>query len=150
MYVYAFLRGGVTASSQANWLSKQLDKLTKISSPTIQESSDAAPTNSSRWIKVYEGKYFTTYIDRRSMKAEGQAQSREVSGWFKRVYTPTASYYLGVNSGGQVKPDTITHSIYKGCYRVNEYNAATFTYYDVHNNLIYEGTLSSDHYYGSW
>lgn len=137
----------VTVPTHASWLSKTLDRLT---SPVNQESVDSAPSQQSeRWIKVEENSLYTTYVDRRTFKAEGTAQYRKVSGYFKREFTPVGSQWLGNNSNGRVKPDTITYSIYHASYGVNscQLDSASYSiyghtnYYDVNGNLIYTGYL---------
>lgn len=136
----------VTIPSQASWLSKTLDRLT---SPVSQESVDSAPSQQSeRWIKVEENNLYTTYLDRRTVTTNGQAQSREIIGYFKREFTPIGSQWLGNNSNGSVKPDTIKYVIYKatyGVYRCTYYNRA-WNYYDVNGNLIYQGHLPDTDY----
>ena len=143
-----------TADVDASWWSKTMKKLDKWASQSSSSSSSsssggvvAEPTandaKSNRWIEVQKNQYYTTYVDRRSFKAEGTAQNRMVRAYFKRVYTPIGSQVLGNNSNGRVKPDVITYSITEGQYFVNSYYESWSTphYYDVHGNLIYEGQL---------
>lgn len=152
-----------TADVDASWWSKTMKKLDKWASQSSSSSSSsssggvvAEPTandaKSNRWIEVQKNQYYTTYVDRKSFKAEGTAQNRRVTAYFKRVYTPIGSQVLGNNSDGRVKPDVITHSIAEGRYRVDSYDEAFNTpfqypqYYDVHGNLIYNGVLQDYHY----
>lgn len=137
-------------TSDASWLSKTLDKISNagtISSSDVNQEPDA---KADRWIKVEENQYYTTYIDRRSAKATGTAQNRKVSAYFKREFSPIGSQWLGEASNGKVRPDVITYVIYHATYAVNRcyedssYNSFAFKYphyYDVNNNLIYEGRL---------
>lgn len=149
-----------TADVDASWWSKTMKKLDKWASQSSSSSSSsssggvvAEPTandvKSNRWIEVQKNQYYTTYVDRKSFKAEGRAQDRRVTAYFKRVYTPIGSQVLGNNSNGRVKPDVITHSIAEERYKVNSYDDAWSTphYYDVHGNLIYEGRLQD---YSGW
>lgn len=132
----------VCIPTNASWLSKTWDKLT---SPVSQSSVDSAPSQKSeRWIKVEENNLYSTYVDKRTFKAEGTAQNRKVSGYFKREFTPIGSQWLGNQSNGRVKPDTITYVIYRASYGVNYCDGyyGPWHYYDVNGNLIYEGTLS--------
>lgn len=146
-----------SVATEASWL---LDTLKKVNNtlesmneslgaatgPQMNSSSQSEQIDpkSSRWVKVYENPYFTTYADKRSLKAGGQAQGRVVYGYFKREFTPLGSQWLGEQSGGYVKPNVITHSIYEGRYTTTEFRRSDSTphYYDVHGNLIYEGYLA--------
>lgn len=81
--------------SEASWLSRMLDKI----GPNIEGSADSINTlpseqKSSRWAKISENQYFVTYVDKRSLQASGKAQSRKVSGYFKKEYTPVGSAWL--------------------------------------------------------
>lgn len=147
-------------TSDASWLSKTLDKISNagtISSSDVNMEPDA---KSDRWIKVEENDLYTTYIDRRTAKASGTAQNREVTAFFKREFTPIGSQWLGDNSNGYVKPDTITYSIYHATYGVNScrldfvYRNQMINpqYYDVNGNLIYKGNLPDIRYqpFGSY
>lgn len=132
----------LSVPTNASWLSKTWDKLT---SPISQSSVDSVPNQKSeRWIKVEENSFYTTYIDKRTFKAEGKAQSRYVTGFFKREFTPIGSQWLGNQSHGRIKPDTIKYSIYEATYGVNSCHLAytgngTPLYYDVNGNLLYQG-----------
>lgn len=66
------------------------------------------------------------------------------------MYTPIGSQALGNGSDGRVKPDVITYCIYKREFYVHSFsNVKSAYYYDVHNNLIYEGALEDfPHPYG--
>lgn len=143
-----------TADVDASWWSKTMKKLDKWASQSSSSSSSsssggvvAEPTandvKSNRWIEVQKNQYYTIYVDRKSFTADGTAQNRRVTAYFKRVYTPIGSQVLGNNSNGRVKPDVITSSISKGVYGVNWCNDSLewVYYYDVHGNLIYEGRL---------
>ena len=74
-------------------------------------------------------------------QATGTAQNRVVEGWFKRVYTPEGSAWLGNNSEGRVKPDVITHSIYYAKYGTYgsqaDFTKGGWLYYDANDHLIY-------------
>ena len=136
----------ISAPTNASWLSKTWDKLT---SPVSQESVDSVPSQKSeRWIKVEENALYSTYVDKRSFKATGTAQNRKVSGYFKREFTPIGSQWLGNQSNGRVKPDTITYVIYGATYGVTRCSTyyGPWHYYDVNGNLIYEGILSDYEY----
>lgn len=153
LMVPVFLAGVYTSSVDASWLSKRLEKLDKISQSTITTDSNGTmtyPAQTNRWVKIAENKYYTTYADSRNLKAYGTAQNREVDGYFKRVYTPIGSQALGNGSDGRVKPDVITYCIYKREFYVHSFsNVKSAYYYDVHNNLIYEGALEDfPHPYG--
>ncbi len=134
-------------ASEASWLSKILES---ASSSTTSGSSTRAdgPTNrAERWSKVYTTDFYTIYIDTSSMKKSGDAQYRSVEAWFKRVYTPEGSAWLGNNSRGAVKPDVITHSIYYASYGTRSSSITwgtlqTWAYYDVKNHLIHKGALA--------
>lgn len=134
----------------ASWLSKTLDKLDSAldSSSTSTSTSDGtikASQRGERWIEVSSNKYYTTYVDRRSLEASGQAQKRKVKAHVMHVFTPLGSQWIGNTSGGYVKPDIITTSITK---QPTEYgtthkftSGSAIQYYDVHGNLIYDGFL---------
>lgn len=139
-----------TADVDASWWSKTMKKLDNWTSQSSSSSDSvvaepmANDAKSNRWIEVQKNQYYTTYVDRRSFKAEGTAQGRYVTGYFKRVYTPIGSQRLGQTSNGRVKPDVITHSITFSKFGVKSYSGAYRglpLYYDVHGNLIYEGVL---------
>lgn len=133
----------VCGAAEASWLSKILDS---ASSSTTSGSSTRAggPMNrAERWSKVYTTDFYTIYIDTSSMEKGGEAQNRRVESWFKRVYTPEGSAWLGNQSRGAVKPNVITHSIYRATYGTTGSSSwsGTWQYYDVKNHLIYEGAL---------
>lgn len=149
-----------TADVDASWWSKTMKKLDNWTSQSSSSSSlsssggvAAEPTandaKSNRWIEVQKNQYYTTYVDRKSFKADGTAQNRTVKAYFKRVYTPIGSQRLGKISEGRVKPDVITYSIYESKYGVNRYNGTDSAYYyDVHGNLIYKGSLEELKFWG--
>lgn len=147
-FIPVFLFSSTMATADASWLSKQLDKLdawskSQTAVSTTSDGTMSLPPQSERWIKISENKFYATYGDTRTLKARGQAQDRQVEGYFKRVYTPIGSQWLGNTSNGYVKPDVITHSIYKASYTIYNFTVtARPLYYDVHNNLIYEGSLT--------
>lgn len=140
---------GFSMNAEASWLSKVLDKVGTGGGTSTQATTAEEVNKSDRWEKVYQGEKYTIYADRRTLVAKGSAQDRKVIGYFKRVYTPEESYNLGINSNGYVKPDTITHCIYKAEYGVNkstnvwwESGNRNAKYYDANSHLIYEGFLS--------
>lgn len=147
-FIPVFLFSSTMATADASWLSKQLDKLdawskSQTAVSTTSDGTMSLPPQSERWIKISENKFYATYGDTKSLKASGQAQNREVVGYFKRVYTPIGSQRLGETSNGYVKPDVITHSIYEARYSIYSFSIRSQPlYYDVHNNLIYKGALS--------
>lgn len=139
------------SSVDASWLSKTLERLDRSlgsSSSTTTSSSDGTMRVSQkgeRWIEVSSNKYFKTFVDRRSLEAEGEAQNRRVQAHLMHVFTPLGSQWLGNASRGDVKPDVITMSITKGTVNFNVYGYLminTAHYYDTHGNLIYDGRLS--------
>ena len=139
-------------AADASWLSKMLDKLDALG-PNVESSASAvnsAPEdpNSSRWAKISENPYFSTFADKRTLKASGTAQNRKVEGYFKLEFTPVGSAWIGNNSRGRVKPDVITHVIFYQIYGVNEHSGGFAVriprqYYDVHGNLIYKDAYNS-------
>lgn len=139
------------SSVDASWLSKTLERLDRSlgsSSSTTTSSSDGTMRVSQkgeRWIEVSSNKYFKTFVDRRSLEAEGEAQNRRVQAHLMHVFTPLGSQWLGNASRGDVKPDVITMSITKGTVNFNVYGYLMINsaqYYDTHGNLIYDGRLS--------
>ena len=137
-----------SATVEASWLSKTLDKIDKSlgvpnSNTQVTQQSDGylhLPQVGERWIPVSENKYYKTYLDRRTAIAAGEAQERSVAGVFKKEFTPLGSQWLGIINK-DIKPDVITVGYVKMVYRVNEYgvlNTPSPTYYDVHGNLIYK------------
>lgn len=133
---------GFSMNAEASWLSKVLAPIgtSGTQSPAARESS-----RSNRWELIYQGENYRIYADRRTLKASGSAQHRCVEGYFKRVYTAEESYNLGANSRGDVKPDTVTHCIYKAWYEVSHSGISIGgnpKYYDAESHLIYEGFLS--------
>lgn len=138
----------------ASWLSKTLDKLDRAlgipaGTTTTSDGTMKASQRGERWIEVSSNKYYTTYVDRRSLEASGQAQNRKVKANFMHVFTPLGSQWIGNTSGGYVKPDVITMSISKQPIEYNTiykyiYNGRQ--YYDIHGNLIYDGYLKDNKY----
>ncbi|MCI1749963.1 MAG: hypothetical protein LKI17_01190 [Megasphaera cerevisiae] len=133
-------------TANASWLSSIWNNAatSNTSTQATTTTMQAPDANSSRWMAISSNQYFTTYADKRSLQATGTAQNRQVSGFFKEEFTPVGSQWLGEKSNGRVKPDVITHVIYHAYYGVNShgYNGTTDAqYYDVHNNLIYQGKL---------
>ncbi len=131
----------------ASWLGDLLDSSSSVSSSGTSTRAQTTGAGSSlkredRWSEIYKTDYYTIYVDATSLKKSGEAQHRSVEGWFKRVYTPEGSAWLGNNSGGRVKPDVITHSVYHAIYFVNNSDWGDWFYYDVKNHLIYEGSLA--------
>lgn len=135
----------------ASWLSKTLDKLDRAlgipaGTTTTSDGTMKASQRGERWIEVSSNKYYTTYVDRRSLEASGQAQNRRVKANFMHIFTPLGSQWIGNSSRGNVKPDVITVSITKSeiKYFVNEksFPIDGVEYYDIHGNLIYDGYLS--------
>ena len=43
-------------------------------------------TPETRWIKIYENEYYTTYVEKISIKTRGEAQNRELKAYFKCKY----------------------------------------------------------------
>lgn len=147
MMIAVAAAASVSTTADASWLSKVLNSLPSSSGSSTSTSSSTAK-RAHRWSKVYETENYTIYIDTSSMKATGEAQNREVSGWFKREYTPEGSAWLGNNSWGKVKPDVITHSVYYADYGTDSSRSMmgyssnySWRYYDVNGHLIYEGPL---------
>ncbi|WP_251440010.1 hypothetical protein [Veillonella intestinalis] len=133
----------------ASWLSKTLDKLDRAlgipaGTTTTSDGTMKASQRGERWIEVSSNKYYTTYVDRRSLEASGQAQNRKVKAHVMHVFTPLGSQWIGNSSRGNVKPDVITTSItkYTVVYSTKIYEGSSAEYYDIHGNLIYDGYLS--------
>ncbi|SUP41536.1 hypothetical protein [Veillonella criceti] len=133
----------------ASWLSKTLDKLDRAlgipaGTTTTSDGTMKASQRGERWIEVSSNKYYTTYVDRRSLEASGQAQNRVVRAHVMHVFTPLGSQWIGNTSGGNVKPDVITVSIsnYPEKYTTTNLDGFSKKYYDVHGNLIYDGWLN--------
>lgn len=133
----------------ASWLSKTLDKLDRAlgipaGTTTTSDGTMKASQRGERWIEVSSNKYYTTYVDRRSLEASGQAQNRKVKTHVMHVFTPLGSQWIGNTSRGNVKPDVITTSItkYTVTYSTKSYEGSSAEYYDVHGNLIYDGWLN--------
>lgn len=147
-----------TATVEASWLSKTLDKIDNFlgvpnSNTQVTQQSDGnlrLPQAGERWILISENKYYKTYVDRSKVYARGEAQDRWVTGVFKREFTPLGSQWLG--GFGDVKPDVVTVEYYSISYGVNgvydNYGmyAIPTSYYDVHGNLIYKGSIERKHY----
>ena len=135
----------VCTTADASWLGNILKNLPSSgSSTTASSSSSSSPSRTARWSKVYSTDNYTIYIDTSSMKATGDAQYRSVNAWFKREYTPIGSQWIGDNSGGRVKPNVITYSIYRAYYGTNRSGSNVgdnWHYYDVNHHLIYQGCL---------
>ena len=110
--IFAFNAGSATV--EASWLSKTLDKIDKAlgvpnSNTQVTQQSDGKlqlPQAGERWILVSENKHYKTYVDRTKVRAVGEAQNRIVYGVFKREFTPIGSHWLG--SEGDVSPDVVT------------------------------------------
>lgn len=152
-----------TATVEASWLSKTLDKIDNFlgvpnSNTQVTQKSDGnlqLPQAGERWILISENKYYKTYLDRTKVYARGEAQDRVVRGVFKREFTPLGSQWLG--GFGEVKPDVITVEYYSNEYYVNSvsfHNYGTYSiptsYYDVHGNLIYRNGSIERKYYGNY
>ena len=150
-----------TATVEASWLSKTLDKIDNFlgvpnSNTEVTKQSDGKlhlPQAGDRWILISENKYYKTYLDRTKVYAEGEAQYRAVKGVFKREFTPLGSQWLG--GTGEVRPDVVTVEFYSISYGVNSvYDhygmyAIPTSYYDVHGNLVYKGIIERK-YYGNY
>lgn len=141
-----------SATVEASWLSKTLDKIDKAlgvpnSNTQVTQQSDGKlqlPQAGERWILVSENKHYKTYVDRTKVRAVGEAQNRIVYGVFKREFTPIGSHWLG--SEGDVSPDVVTVEYLPLAYGVNKtlnYLRREFSidpsYYDVHGNLVWKG-----------
>ena len=152
-----------TATVEASWLSKTLDKIDNFlgvpnSNTQVTQKSDGnlqLPQAGERWILISENKYYKTYLDRTKVYARGEAQDRVVRGVFKREFTPLGSQWLG--GFGEVKPDVVTVEYYSNEYYVNSvsfHNYGTYSiptsYYDVHGNLIYRNGSIERKYYGNY
>lgn len=141
-----------TATVEASWLSKTLDKIDNFlgvpnSNTQVTQQSNGTlklPQAGERWILISENKYYKTYADRTKLHAKGEAQGRLVRGIFKREFTPLGSQWLG--GFGKVNPDVVTVEYLPLEYGVNrsyaygdgEYSIPP-SYYDVHGNLIWKG-----------
>lgn len=152
-----------TATVEASWLSKTLDKIDNFlgvpnSNTQVTQRSNGTlqlPQAGERWILVSENKYYKTYLDRTKVYAEGEAQNRAVRGVFKREFTPLGSQWLG--GSGEVKPDVITVEYYSMSYFVDsvyshysgQFSIPT-SYYDVHGNLIYKDRSIESKYHGNY
>jgi hypothetical protein len=131
------------STTEASWLSKILDSASSSTSSGSSTRADGPTNRAERWSKVYTTDFYTIYIDTSSIEKGGEAQGRYVNAWFKRVYTPEGSAWLGNHSRGAVKPDVITHSVYKASYSTrNSVFYGAWKYYDVKNHLIYDGHLA--------
>lgn len=129
----------------ASWLGnvwKQVKNWPTTTTTSSRQPTAASVNKNGRWALVYQGDHYNVYVDMRTWKKSGEAQNRQVSGYFKREFNAIGSQWLGNISGGRVKPDVITHSVYRATYNVNSSNHNSANYYDVHNHLIYQGTLS--------
>ena len=159
--IFAFNAGSATV--EASWLSKTLDKIDKAlgipnSKTEVTQQSDGylhLPQSGDRWILISKNKYYNTYLDRTKTFAGGEAQDRFVHGIFKREFTPLGSQKLG--AFGKVKPDTVTVEYYFRKYDVDSVGGGSFyrgyipeTYYDVHGNLIWKGNSIEDKYRGNY
>lgn len=143
-------------SADASWLSKTLDKLdawasTASSATSTTTNSDGPRTlgyHKERLIEIGSNQYYTTYLDTKHARAGGTAQDRWVAAQIIRVYTPLGSQWLGVTSGGAVRPDVITRSVMENVvFYVNSMQIqGESLYYDVHGNLIYKGRLRDSGY----
>ena len=159
--IFAINAGSATV--EASWLSKTLDKIDKAlgipnSKTEVTQQSDGylhLPQSGDRWILISKNKYYNTYLDRTKTFAGGEAQDRFVHGIFKREFTPLGSQKLG--AFGKVKPDTVTVEYYFRKYDVDSVGGGSFyrgyipeTYYDVHGNLIWKGNSIEDKYRGNY
>ena len=148
--IFAINAGSATV--EASWLSKTLDKIDKAlgvpnSNTQVTQQSDGKlqlPQAGERWILVSENKHYKTYVDRTKVRAVGEAQNRIVYGVFKREFTPIGSHWLG--SEGDVSPDVVTVEYLPLAYGVNKtlnYSRREFSidpsYYDVQGNLVWKG-----------
>lgn len=109
---------------------------------TNVEPTAVSATKADRWILIDKTPDYDLYAERKSLKAEGQAQNRKITGWFKREYTPIGSQKLGGYTNA-VKPDTVKYSIFRMAFSTyNIYYGGYYAkYYDVHGNLLYDGQL---------
>lgn len=143
MMIAVAAAASVFTTADASWLSKVLNSQPSSSGSSTSTSSSTVKRGH-HWSKVYETENYTIYIDTNSMKATGEAQNREVSGWFKREYTPEGSAWLGNNSSGKVKPDVITYSVYQATYDTyKSYFSMPWYYYDVNGHLIFKANWAS-------
>lgn len=114
---------------------------------TNVEPTAVSATKADRWILIDKTSDYDLYAERKSLEASGTAQNREVSGWFKREYTPIGSQKLGGYTNA-VKPDTVKYSIFRMTFYTNRirYYGSGAKYYDVHGNLLYDGQLEIPSY----
>lgn len=110
------------------------------------KTSSDSTTPETRWIKIYENEYYTTYVEKTSIKTRGEAQNRELKAYLKREYTPIGSQWLGENSSGRINPDTVTECIYFVFYQpthshLDDYTRKRPKYYDANHRLIFDGPL---------
>lgn len=131
--------------TEDNGLRVMLNSIASNPGQIIEAAKEPTPEEkAARWIKLTENQYFTTYADKLTLEASGAAQHRTVRGYFKREFTPEGSAWLAEHSDGKVKPDVITHVIFYQIYNVNTHQGdykKNPKYYDVHDNLIYDGNL---------
>ena len=152
-----------SATVEASWLSKTLDKIDKAlgipdSKTEVTQQSDGKlrlPQAGDRWILLSENKYYRTYADRTKIFAVGEAQNRAVKGVFKREFTPLGSQAIA--KFGNVKPDVVTVEYYSREYYVNSVETSSWwnhyipeSYYDVHGNLIYKGNSMENKHSGNY
>lgn len=115
-------------------------------------------TPETRWLKIYENEYYTTYVEKNSIKTRGVAQDRELTAYLKRKYTPLGSQWVGENSNGRVAPDVITECIYFVFYRathstLDDYTMRMPKYYDYAHHVVFNGPLgdmSGDNGFGKY
>lgn len=133
------LAGTVAAPVEASWLGK----IGKILGGSGTSSSSSGQVVRHDWQPLYKTDYYTVFLDMNTYEKYGKAQDRYVNVWLRRDYTAEGSQWLGDNSNGRVKPDTITTCVYPVRYGVT-YSSQDILqprYYDVNHHLIYKGCL---------
>lgn len=111
------------------------------------------PQEGKRWILLEENKSFKTYVDRTKVyMTESPKVGKEISGMFKREFTPLGSKEIG--NSKKVLPNTVKTEYYERFYTRYSVGTSIFdekvSYYDKEGNLLYKNESIERKRYGEY
>lgn len=130
--------------AEASFLGDVLGSVGHSFGSTSHRTPPPKPVRAERWAEVYSTEKYTIYIDTSTMKINRHqnGQTGQVYGWFKRVYTPEGSQWLGETSKGKVAPGVIAYSRYQAKYREKASYRYETHYYDAAGHEVCGGGLA--------
>ena len=111
------------------------------------------PQEGERWILLEKNKSFITYVDRtRVYMTESPKVGKEITGMFKREFTPLGSKEIGESK--KVLPNTVKTEYYERFYTRYSVGTSMFdekvSYYDKNGNLLYKNESIERKRYGEY